>query len=234
MGSGVSGLTIKKSHASQGACPRNEPGSRLLRTPPACRVSAIPRQVSPSGRSNHFCAAFVRRRTAREGLARARSRRPRSSRLRPAATPCYEEHQRDDCRRRQEQAVIQSPAGAEERVDHHAGEDDDERDHQPDTHPVPVNVAGHEPNIKIDGRSNHEPPCAHLTPRALMVIPFRPRRPAGLRSSAARPGGSQYWDHARGRSRSGPSFVEKRSLSVSPTLARTSERAQPVVPRGPP
>jgi hypothetical protein len=47
-------------------------------------------------------------------------------------------------------AIIESPAGAEERVDHHAGEDDDERDHQPDTNPVPTNVPGHEP-IYIDG-----------------------------------------------------------------------------------
>jgi hypothetical protein len=32
-------------------------------------------------------------------------------RLRPTTTACYEECQRDDCRRRQEKADIQSPAG---------------------------------------------------------------------------------------------------------------------------
>ena len=60
-----------------------------------------------------------------------------------AATACQEEGQHDDCRRRQEKAVIQSPAGAEERVDHDAREDDDEREHQPDTDPVPVSMAEH-------------------------------------------------------------------------------------------
>jgi hypothetical protein len=82
----------------------------------------------------------------------------RHTRLRPAATACYEDRQHDDCGRRQEKADIQSPTGAEKRVDHHAGENDDERDHQPDTDPVRVNVAGHEPNIKIDSPSNDEAP----------------------------------------------------------------------------
>jgi hypothetical protein len=65
----------------------------------------------------------------------------------PATTACQEKRQRDDCRRRQEKAIIKSPAGAEERVGHHAGEDENERDHQPNTDPVPANVAGHESKI---------------------------------------------------------------------------------------
>jgi len=71
--------------------------------------------------------ACLRLRMSRGVLEHWRS--PRSSCLRPPATACYEERQGNYCRRCQEKAVIQSPAGAEERVDHHAREDDDEPDH---------------------------------------------------------------------------------------------------------
>jgi hypothetical protein len=94
--------------------------------------------------------------------------------------------------RRQKNADIQSPTGAEERVDHHAGEDDDERDQQRDTDPVPVNVAGHEPNIDRRPSRDDEAPRAHLTPRAVMVIPVQPRRPGGLRFRQRPAPGSQY------------------------------------------
>jgi len=42
-----------------------------------------------------------------------------------AAITCYRERQSDDGRRRHEKAIIQCPAGAEQRVDHHTGDDDD-------------------------------------------------------------------------------------------------------------
>jgi hypothetical protein len=60
-----------------------------------------------------------------------------------AATAYSEECQRDDCRGRQEKAVIQSPVGAEERVKHDASEDEDKREHQPDTDVVPATLTEH-------------------------------------------------------------------------------------------
>jgi hypothetical protein len=65
-------------------------------------------------------------------------------------TARQEKRQHDDCRRREQKAIIQSPTGAEERVGDYAGDDENECDHQPNPNPVPANVAGHEP--KIAGR----------------------------------------------------------------------------------
>ncbi len=55
-----------------------------------------------------------------------------------AATPCPKEHQPDDRRRYQEKSVIKSPAGAEERVEHDASEDEEKHENENNTCPVPL------------------------------------------------------------------------------------------------
>ena len=64
-----------------------------------------------------------------------------------AAPACQEEHHDDGCCCGQKQSVIQNPAGAEERINRYASEEDEQRDDQPDANPVPVNAAGHEPSM---------------------------------------------------------------------------------------
>jgi hypothetical protein len=76
-----------------------------------------------------------------------------STRLGSAATASSEEDTRDDCRRRQKKAEIQSRAGAGERVDDDASEAEDEREHQSDTDPVPVNTPEHGPEAGAVSRS---------------------------------------------------------------------------------
>jgi hypothetical protein len=67
------------------------------------------------------------------------------------ARPHQEEHQRVERRCRQEKADRQNRGGGEKQVDHDAGEEEDEREHQGDTESAGSDMA-HEPTVGGDPR----------------------------------------------------------------------------------